>query len=128
MIEELAGHHVKVVNARVVGVLEPHAFLIESATRYEEALGQRDRILVLIDAAKLRVPAEDLVTSTVHVIGLARTLLGARVSAEVPWPTRLDRDLARRLEVRAAVIATSVRTADGTELTDKHPSGTERAR
>jgi hypothetical protein len=127
-IDELAGQNVRIVNARVVGVFEPHAFLVESATRYEETLGQRDRILVLIDAGKLRVPAEDLVTSTVHVIGVARTVLGARVSAEAPWPLRLDRDLARRLEVRAAVVATSVRTADGTELTDRRPSGTTRGR
>jgi hypothetical protein len=118
-IEELAGHSVQILNARVVGVFESHAFLIESARRYEEILGHRDRILVLIDAANLRVPAESLVASTVKVVGVARTLLGARVSAEVPWPTKLDRDVVDRLEVRAAVLATSVQTAEGTELTDR---------
>lgn len=122
-IEELAGHDVKIVNARVVGVFEPHALLVESATRYEQTLGERDRILVLIDAAKLRVPADAIVASTVNVVGVARTLLGAQATAEVPWPTVLNRDLVRRLEVRAAVLATSVQTAEGTELTDRRSAG-----
>jgi hypothetical protein len=63
------------------------------------------------------------VASTVKVVGVARTLLGAKVSAEVPWPAKLDRDLVGRLEVRAAVLATSVQTAEGTELTDRRSTG-----
>jgi len=118
-IQELAGQNVKILNARVVGVFEPHAFLIESATRYDETLEWRDRILVLIDGGKLRVPDDAIVASTVNVLGVARTLIGVQVSAEVPWPAKLNRDLIQRLEVRAAVLATSVRTAEGTELTDR---------
>jgi hypothetical protein len=124
-IDELAGRSVKILNARVVGVFEPHAFLIESATRYEEMLGERDRILVLIDGAKLRVSDEVLVASTVNVLGVARTLLGVKVTAEVPWPVKLDSELVRRLEVRAAVLATSVRTPEGTELTDRRSTRTD---
>jgi hypothetical protein len=126
-IDDLAGQNVKILNARVVGVFEPHAFLIESATRYQETIGHRVRILVLIEAAKLRVPAEMIVASTVKVVGVARTLLGAQVSAEVPWPTRLDRGLIERLEVRAAVLASSVQTAEGTELTDRLSTGRQQA-
>ena len=116
-IDELAGQHVRILNARVVGLFEPNAFLIESATRHLKPIGYRDRILVLIDAATLKVPAESIVASTVRVVGVARTLLGIQVTAEVPWPAKLDRDLIKRLEVRAAVLATSVQTAEGTELT-----------
>jgi hypothetical protein len=107
-------------------VLEPHAFLIETATDYEQLLGHRDRVLVLIEAASLRVPAASLVASTVTVVGVARTLLGAQVTAEVPWPARLDRELMERLEVRAAVLARSVQTSDGAELTDRASTGPSR--
>jgi hypothetical protein len=121
-IEVLAGHNVRIWNARVVGVFEPNAFLIETASRYEELLGHRDRVLVLIDAASLRVPAATIVASTVTIFGVARTLVGVQVTSEVPWPTRLDRRLVERLEVRAAVLAKSVQTPEGTELTDRPSS------
>ena len=117
-IEEVAGLDVRMLNARVVRVFEPHAFVIELATRYEEAKGRRDRILVLIDSGKLRVPDDAIVASIVNVTGVARTLAGMQVSAEVAWPAELNRDLVRRLEVRAAVLATSVATPEGIELTD----------
>jgi hypothetical protein len=116
-IDELAGQSVRILNARVVGVFEPRAFLIESATRYPATLGFRDRVLVLIEAGSLRVAPEVLVGSTVTILGVARSLLGARVSPELPWPRKLDRNLVERLEVRAAVLATSVQTPEGTELT-----------
>jgi hypothetical protein len=116
-IEELAGQHVTILNARVVGVFAPNAFLIEPASSYAEILGHRDRILVLIEGAGLNVPAESLVGATVEVVGVARTLLGLKVSREVEWPAKLDPNSTQRLEVRAAVLATSVRTAEGTQLT-----------
>ncbi|HXH07597.1 MAG TPA: hypothetical protein VNI83_13530 [Vicinamibacterales bacterium] len=118
-IEELAGQPVRLLHARVVGVLEPHALLVEPATPYLKPLGQRDRVLVLLEAATLRVPADQLVASVVRVVGVARTLLGVRVTGEVPWPARLGPEAVRRLEVRAAVLATSVQTAEGTELTGR---------
>ena len=118
-IEEVAGLDVRMLNARVVRVFEPHAFLIELATRYEEAKGRRDRILVLIDSGRLRVPVDAIVASIVNVTGVARTLTGVQVTAEVAWPAELNRDLVRGLEVRAAVLATSVATPDGIELTDR---------
>jgi hypothetical protein len=120
-VDELAGQRVRILNARVVGMFEPRAFLIESATSYEATMGLRDRVLVLIDGTGLQAAPEHLVGSTVVILGVARTLLGLRLSPELPWPPKLDRDLIERLEVRAAVLATSVQTPEGTELTERSP-------
>jgi len=122
-IDELAGQHVRILNARVKQVLEPRAFLIEPVTRYTMPTGYRDRVLVLIDGGSLRLPAEGLVGSTVTIFGIARTLLGERVSPEVPWPSAVDRHLIKDLEVRAAVLATSIQAPEGTELTQ--PAGSD---
>lgn len=118
LIDELAGQTVGVRNARVVGVFNPRVFLIESATHFPAMLGTRDRILVLVagDAA-LRVAPAALVASSVVVVGVARTLLGMQVTAEVPWPAQLTREVIERLEIRAAILATSVQTAEGVDLT-----------
>ena len=115
-LDGLAGQPIRIVSARVVGLLAPTAFLIEPATQYLKAMGTRDRIVVLIQEGELRVPAELVVGETVIVEGIARTLLGMQVTREVPWPARLERETIRRLEVRAAFLATSVRTSEGTEL------------
>ena len=117
-IELMAGQRVRILGARVVGVFSPRAFLVESATRYVQTLGLRDRVLVLVDGAALKVRPEMVVGSTVVIVGTARTLLGAQVTAEVPWPTQLDPALVERLEVRAVALATSVQAPEGTELTD----------
>jgi hypothetical protein len=119
LIDELAGQAVNVRNARVVGVFNPQAFLIESVTPTLAMLGTRDRVLVLVAGAGLRVAPASLVASSVLVAGVARTLLGVQVTAEVPWPAELTREAIDRLEIRAAVLATSVQTADGVELTNR---------
>jgi hypothetical protein len=124
-VSELAGHSVRVPYARVVGVFEPNVFLIETDTRFRPFMGNRQRVVVLIDRGALRVSADSLVASTVTVLGTARTLLGMQVSREVPWPAVLNRDLVDRLEIRAAVLATSVQTAEGIELTDVSPRTSE---
>jgi hypothetical protein len=121
LIEDIAGRRVRIVNARVVGVLEPHAFLVEPATRYDSTVGFRDRILVVIDSASLRVPASLLVSSNVNIAGVARTVVGLQVTGEMPWPSKLDPETIERLEVRAAILARSVQTPDGTELTSREP-------
>ena len=123
LIDELAGQRVRVRNARVVGVLNPRVFLIESLTSFPAMLGTRDRILVLLDGgATLRVAPATIVASSVTLVGVARTLLGVQVTGEVPWPPELTRDVVKRLEVRAALLATSVQTAEGVELTDRPSS------
>jgi hypothetical protein len=118
-VDELAGFELRLLDARVVGVLEPHAFLIEPATRYQKAMGNRDRLLVLIDGAALRVDADSLVGSTITIEGVARTLIGMRMTREAAWPAQLSDRNIERWEVRAVVLATSVQTADGVELTDR---------
>ena len=118
-IDEFAGQRVRVPYARVVGLFDPSTFLIESAMPLPLAIGNRDRVLVLVEGGTLRPSAASIVSSTVTVVGVARTLLGVQMTAEVPWPAKLDRETIERLEVRAAILATSVQTADGVELTDR---------
>jgi hypothetical protein len=114
LIDELAGHKVRVRHAKVVGVFNPQAFVIES---FLAMLGTRDRLIVLVEGAELHVSAEAVVGANVVVAGVARTLLGLQTTREVPWPPELTREAIKRLEIRAAVLATSVQTAEGVELT-----------
>src|SRR5690606_35890628 len=116
-IVELAGRDVVILNARVVGVFEPHALLIEPAVRYLEPMRFRTRLLVLMRDRELQIDEALLVGSTVQVSGVARTLLGMKVSAEVSWPAQLDDKRLDRLDVRASVLATSIQTPEGIELT-----------
>lgn len=115
-IEQLAGFDVTVSHARVVGVLNPRVFVVDTETRLS-SVGFRDRVVIFIGSGELRVPNATIIGSTVRVSGVARTLVGMQVTREVPWPAELNRDMLKRLEIRAAVLATSVRTAEGTELT-----------
>ena len=127
LISELAGQRVRVLDAWVVGVFEPRVFVIETAARWRSLPGLRDRVVVLIQPGALRVPPNSLVASTVTVFGVARTVLGVQVTGEMPWPPKLDPELIDRLEIRAALLATSVQTAEGVELTDHARTG-DRAR
>jgi hypothetical protein len=117
LIDEVGGRPVTLLRARVIAVINPQVLLIESASPLQATIGMLDRVLVLIDDAELRVDAGSLRGADVHVAGTARTLLGAQVSGEIAWPRELTPDTVKRLEIRAAVLATSVRTADGVELT-----------
>jgi hypothetical protein len=116
-IEELAGYTVRVPYARVVGVFNAQALVVDAATTLRPAIGNRDRLLVLVKARALNVPPTLIVGSTVTISGVARTLVGVQVTREVPWPAELSPDVVKRLEIRAAVLARSVQTADGVELT-----------
>jgi hypothetical protein len=118
-IESLAGHSVRVLQARVVGVFDPRVFLIDSETSLPPIVGHRGRVLVFVEAGMLRVPAPSLVASSVRVSGIARTLLGMQVSHEVPWPAKLTANSVERLEIHAAVLAASVTTPDGVDLLDR---------
>ena len=115
LVDTLAGGSVRMVNARVVGVFDPQVFLVESQTRLRPMI-ERNRVLVFVEAGTLRGDAAALVASTVTLSGVARTLLGMQVSREVPWPAALTREAVERLEIRAAVLARSVRTPEGIDL------------
>lgn len=117
LIDEVGGRLVSLPRARVIAMLNPQILLVESASPLQATIGMLDRVLVLVGGAELRVDAALLRGTDVRVAGTARTLLGAQVSGEVPWPRELTPDMVKRLEIRAAVLATSVRTADGVELT-----------
>jgi hypothetical protein len=119
MIDDIGGRRVRLVKAKVIAVLNPRAFLVESAAILEPMTGNLDRVLVLIDDGALRVNAAAIVDTNVRVHGIARTMLGLQTTAEVPWPPELTRDVLKRYEIRAAVLARSVQTADGVELTDR---------
>jgi hypothetical protein len=119
LIDEIGGRRVKVVQAKVIAVLNPRAFLVESDAFLEALPGRYDRVLVLIDDGALRVDATAITDRTVRVNGIARTLLGLQTTKEVPWPPELTRDVLKRYEIRGAVLARSVQTADGVELTDR---------
>jgi hypothetical protein len=121
LVDEIGGHQVQLPRAKVLVVINPQAFLIESASILPAIVGNLDRVLVLVDAAAgaLRVDPALLVGSNVTVRGTARTLLGMQVSGEVPWPQILTRQVTDRFEIKAAVLATSVQTADGVELTTR---------
>jgi hypothetical protein len=119
LIDEIGGRRVKVVKAKVIAVLNPRAILIQSAAALEALPGNYDRVLVLIDEGALRVQSDDIVDTNVRVNGIARTLLGLQTTKEVPWPPELTKDVLKRYEIRAAVLARSVQTADGVELTDR---------
>ena len=120
LIDEVGGRAVTLPRARVIAVLNPQVLLIESASPLQATIGMLDRVLVLIGGAEVRVDAAALTGAEVHVAGTARTLLGAQVTGEVPWPRELTPDTIKRLEIRAAVVATSVRTADGVDLTRRN--------
>ena len=115
-LNSLGGRFVQMWNARVVGVFDPHVFLVDPQNTLAP-LVDRSRVLVFVDAGTLRVDPESLVGSTVMVSGVVRTLLGMKVTREVPWPAALTPQMVEHLDIRAAFLARSVRTADNVELT-----------
>jgi len=122
LVDSLAGGSVRLPHARVVGVFDPRVFLIETQASLLPII-ERNRVLVFIESGALRVDPAVLVASTVTVSGVARTLLGMQANHDVPWPPVLTRDAVKRLEVKAAVLATSVRTPEGIDLVVRSSSG-----
>jgi hypothetical protein len=122
-VDSLAGRPVRLPYARVVGVFDPRVFLIETQTRLLPLLGNRSRVLVFVEGGRLRVDPALLVASTVTVSGVGRTLLGMQVNHDVPWPSALTREAVQHLEIRAAILAKSVRTPEGVDLVLRSASG-----
>ena len=120
-INSLAGLSVRLTNARIVGVFDPRVFLVESDVSLRPLRGNRNRVLVFVRSGTLGVRPALLVGSAVVLEGTARTLLGIQVSREVPWPAKLRRDSLSRLDIRAALLATSVSTPDGVDLLNGGP-------
>ncbi len=116
LIDEVGGQLVTLPKARVAAVVNSRVLLVESASLLRPVIDY-SRVVVMIDRAELRVRAEEIVDTNVKVLGVARTLVGMQQTREVPWPPELTRDVLKRYEIRAAVLASSVQTADGVELT-----------
>jgi hypothetical protein len=98
-------------------VINPRAFLVESAGPLPGTRGKLNRVAVLVNRGSLIVEPEALVGTTVRIVGIARSVLGMQVTREVPWPPELTRDIVRRYEIRAAVLSSLVETPDGITLT-----------
>ena len=118
MITEIAGYRVNVPHARILWVVDAHALVVESDSPFGPTWRDRNRVLVLLQRGKsLAVPRPPVAIAPVTIVGVARTLLGIQAGHDVPWPESLTRRELDRLDVRAAVLASSVQTADGVELT-----------
>jgi hypothetical protein len=118
VVSELAGSPVNVQRARILWVIDSHAVVIESDSAFDPTWRDRDRVLVLLERNRsLSIPRPPVAIAPVNVVGIARTLLGIQAAQDVPWPQALTRREIERLRVRAAILASSLRTSDGVELT-----------
>lgn len=117
LIDQLGGRQISLPGAKVVSVISPRAFLVESTGPLAGTPGKMNRVVVLVNGGALSVEPDALVGTTVRIVGVARTVLGMQVTRDVPWPPELTRDIVRRYEIRAAVLSSSVETPDGVELT-----------
>lgn len=117
--EELGGLRVRLPESRVVEVLGPTALIVQPIGKWSKTVPWTDRLLVLIQHGTLRTDSEWLADSSVRVRGVARTPLGIQLTREVPWPQRLTKERAAKQGVRTVILATSVQTLDGVELTNQ---------
>jgi len=118
MVSEIAGTPVNVPHARILWVVDAHAIVIESDSLFEPTWRDHSRVLVVLERSRsLAIPNPPVAISPVDVTGIARTLLGIQASQDVPWPRALTRREIERMDIKAAILASSVRTSDGVELT-----------
>ena len=121
-VSELAGYPVTVPRARIVWVVDQHAIVIESDSIFGPYWREKGRVLVLVRRDRaLAIPRPPIAIAPVIIDGEARTLLGIQAGHDVPWPQALTRHEVERLDIRAAILASSVRTPDGVELTSSVP-------
>jgi len=121
-VGELAGYAVNVQRARILWVIDQHAVVIESDSSFGPTWRDRGRVLVLVGRDRsLAIPRPPVAIAPVTIVGVARTLLGVQAAHDVPWPEPLTRHEIERLDIRAAILASSVQTADGVELTSLVP-------
>ena len=118
IVSELAGSPVNVQRARILWVIDPHAMVIESDSAFDPTWRDRGRVLVVLERSRsLAIPRPPVSIAPVNIVGIARTLLGIQAAQDVPWPQALTRREIDRLGVRAAILASSIKTSDGVELT-----------
>jgi hypothetical protein len=118
IVSELAGSPVNVPRARILWVVDSHAIVIESDSLFDPTWRDRSRVVVLLERNRsLAIPRPPVAIAPVNIVGIARTLLGIQAAQDVPWPQALTRREIDRMDIRAAILASSVRTPDGVELT-----------
>jgi len=123
IVSELAGSPVNVQRARILWVIDSHALVIESDSVFDPTWRDHGRVLVLLERNRsLSIPRPPVAIAPVNIIGIARTLLGIQAAQDVPWPPALTRREIERLRVRAAILASSIRTSDGVELSSSTPA------
>jgi hypothetical protein len=115
-IDTIAGHRVRILDARVLDVVEPRVILVEANTHYRTLRGQRDRVLVFAADGGDANGAQLAIGSPVIVEGIARTLLSVRATSDVSWPASLDADDVKELEVRGAIVRAAIVTAEDTAI------------
>lgn len=121
-VDELAGYPVTVQRSRILWVIDQHAMVIESDSSFGPTWRDRGRVLVLVGRERsLAIPRPPVAIAPVTIVGVARTLLGVQAAHDVPWPEPLTRHEIERLDIRAAILASSVQTPDGVELTSLTP-------
>jgi hypothetical protein len=118
VVSELAGTPVIVPRARILWVVDAHAIVIESDSLFDPTWRDRSRVLVVLERSRsLAIPRPPVAIAPIDVVGIARTLLGIQASQDVPWPRALTRREIDRMDIKAAILASSIRTSDGVELT-----------
>jgi hypothetical protein len=118
LVSEIAGTPVQVPHARILWVIDAHAIVIESDSLFDPTWRDRSRVLVVLDRSRfLAIPNPPVAIAPVDVVGIARTLLGIQASQGMLWPPALRRREVERMDIKAAVLASSIRTSDGVELT-----------
>jgi hypothetical protein len=118
LVGEMAGYPVSVPRVRILWVVNAQAMVVESDSIFDPTWRDKDRLLVLVQKGRsLTIPRPPIDIAPVTVVGVARTLLGIQAGHDVPWPDSLTPRELHRLDVRAAILASSVQTADGVELT-----------
>jgi hypothetical protein len=103
----------------VVEVVGTRALVVEPIGKWSKTVPWLDRVLVVIANGTLSAEPEAIDDTQIRVHGMVRTPLGMQVSREAQWPQELTRQRIDKLEVQALVMATSVETLDGVELTNQ---------
>src|SRR5262245_45529274 len=118
MVGAIAGTPVQVPFARILWVIDAHSIVIESDSLFDPTWRDRSRVLVVLERSRfLAIPNPPVAIAPVDVTGIARTLLGIQASKDMLWPLALRRREIERMDIKAAILASSIRTSDGVELT-----------
>jgi hypothetical protein len=117
--DEFGRQPVRLPVSRVVEVVGTRALVVEPIGKWSKTVPWLDRVLVVIANGTLSAEPEAIDDTQIRVHGMVRTPLGMQVSREAQWPQELTRQRIDKLEVQALVMATSVETLDGVELTNQ---------